>query len=358
MYLTIPTDVATALGLDPTMTYRVKKFLYGLPDAGRAYYMAYSKHLEEHGYKRSGSDSCLFIKLADGLRTYAWIHVDDTFVVSTHKEELALFQDVLRKRFKITVKNEVAGYLGVQMKTLADGSVELTQPKLLQSIFEEFHPERSPRLSSATAPQHLSSTSTLASPGISQKRYLHLLGALIYLTKSRPDIATAVSFGGTKSASPTEEDFDSLLHIVKYLWNTQSEGLILHRGINPIGSPLTLTCYVDASYLTHADAKSHSGYCLSFGTIGTFYSRSSKQTLVATSSTHAEMRALYTLVIDIIYVEHLCQELGRPLFLPAIIFEDNRPVIDLTASISARLKKSKHFLMLIEFVKEQVISDL
>ena len=70
------------------------------------------------------------------------------------------------------------------------------------------------------------------------------------------------------------------------------------------------------------------------------------------------MRALYTLVLDIIFIENLCRELGRPVKLPAIVFEDNLPVIDLCQSISARLKKSKHFLMLIDFVREQVLAGL
>jgi hypothetical protein len=62
-----------------------------------------------------------------------------------------------------------------------------------------------------------------------------------------------------------------------------------------------LKCYVDASsYLIHSDSKSHTGYTLSFGDTGTFFSRSLKQSLVATSSTHAEMKGLYSLVQDII----------------------------------------------------------
>ena len=70
------------------------------------------------------------------------------------------------------------------------------------------------------------------------------------------------------------------------------------------------------------------------------------------------MRALYQLVLDIIYIVHLCEELGRPLTLPAIVMEDNQPVIDLTKDISSRTKKCKHFLMLVNFVREQVHNGL
>jgi hypothetical protein len=63
---------------------------------------------------------------------------------------------------------------------------------------------------------------------------------------------------------------------------------------------------------------------MSFGKIGTFYSKSGKQTLVTTSSTHAEMRALFSLVVDLIFVVNLCEELGRPLEMPCIVLEDNQ----------------------------------
>ena len=158
--------------------------------------------------------------------------------------------------------------------------------------------------------------------------YLHLEGALIYLTKSRPDIHTAVSFGATHSVKPTRGDFEELIHCLKYLEATQEEGLILKAG-EP-NRDLILKCYVDASYLTHPDSKSHQGYCLSFGDIGTFYSKSSKQQLVSTSSTESELRALQSLVVDIIFIVELCKELGREIKLPAIVFEDNGAVIALS----------------------------
>ena len=77
-----------------------------------------------------------------------------------------------------------------------------------------------------------------------------------------------------------------------------------------------------------------------------------KQPLVATSSTHAEIKALYQLTIELISIINLCDELDREIELPAIIFEDNAPTIQLTDGLSARAKKSKHFLMLVNFVKD------
>jgi len=190
-----------------------------------------------------------------------------------------------------------------------------------------------------------------------QREYLHLLGMLNYISHTRPDISTALSYAATKNTNPTKANFDELLLVVDYLWQTKEKGLILHPASYK-NAPLTLICHVDASYLAHEDAKSHTGYCLSFGKFGSFYSKSSKQKLVATSSTHAEIRALYTLTLDIIYIVHLCEEVGRPIDLPAVVFEDNQPVIDLTKTLSSKITRSKHFLMLIEFIREQVMEGL
>ena len=70
------------------------------------------------------------------------------------------------------------------------------------------------------------------------------------------------------------------------------------------------------------------------------------------------MRALYQLLLDIVYITHLCEELGRPISLPAIVLEDNQPVIDLTNDFIAQSKKCKHFNMLVNYVREQVAAGL
>jgi Reverse transcriptase (RNA-dependent DNA polymerase) len=87
LYLVLPANVAAICNLDPTDHYRIRKYLYGLPDSGRAYYKAYSTHLALHGYRRTTSDPCLFVKITGDVRTYVFTHVDDTFVCSTSSAE-------------------------------------------------------------------------------------------------------------------------------------------------------------------------------------------------------------------------------------------------------------------------------
>ena len=358
LYVILPKAVAEVCNLNPKTTYRVKKYIYGLPDSGRAYYIAYRDHLVNSGYVMTSADPCLFVRLTKDIRTYVWIHVDDTIAASTHESEFILLKNNLEQKFKITI-NDFTKHLGINIDRLNSGAVKLRQRKLLGNLFEEYPPSGR----RANQPQRISrndAMNTVDDQGnqpCDQREYLHLLGMLNYISHTRPDISTALSYAATKNTNPTKANFDELLLVVDYLWQTKEKGLILHPAPYK-NAPLTLICHVDASYLAHEDAKSHTGYCLSFGKFGSFYSKSSKQKLVATSSTHAEIRALYTLTLDIIYIVHLCEEVGRPIDLPAVVFEDNQPVIDLTKTLSSKVTRSKHFLMLIEFIREQVMEGL
>ena len=356
LYVLLPRRVALALNLDPEQTYRVRRYIYGLPDAGRAYYDAYCAHLLEHGFTRTVSDLCLFTKIiAPRRRVYVWIHVDDTLIAADRLEDIEDFKTMMQKRFEITVNAEADHHLGVNIKRLPDGSLQLTQSKLLTAIFDECKDAIEQKSSRSCVPLKPNKPEGDDTP-YDRRDYLHLLGMLNYLLRSRPDIATALSCAATKSTSPTYQDYDNLLDVVRYLWKTKHLGLTIRPGQE--SEPLHLKCYVDASFLSHGDSRGHSGYCLAIGDVGSFYSKSTKQQLVATSSTHAEVKALYQLSVDILYLINLSDEIQRPISLPAVVMEDNNPTVQLSTSLSSRIKRSKHFLMLINFIRQQVTLGL
>ena len=357
LYIMLPKRVAIALNLDPDQTYRVKRYMYGLPDAGRAYYDAYSEHLLQHGFTRTVSDLCLFVKIhAPDRHVYVWIHVDDTLIAGDRLEDIESFKQMMTKRFEITVNAEADHHRGVNIQRLEDGSLKLTQSKLLATIFDECQHVLGSESTRPIVPLRPNNPQSDESTPYDRKSYLHLLGMLNYLLRSRPDISTALSYAATKSSSPTTQDYDNLLDVVKYLWKTKHVGLVIRPG--NINEPLHLKCYVDASFLSHGDSRGHSGYCLSIGDLSSFYSKSTKQQLVATSSTHAEVKALYQLTVDILFLINLSDEIQRPIALPAIILEDNNPTVQLSSSLSSRIKRSKHFLMLINFIRHQVSMGL
>ena len=234
LYLKFPKPLAEACGIDPQQLYRIKKYLYGLPDAGRAYYLAYSNVLVESGYTKSMSDPCLFtyINAETGIRTYAWIHLDDTFVSSTHESELKRFQDLIGAAFPITAKYDVGSHLCVSMEINPDGSITLSQPKLLQQLIEEYPlPTRKSKYPAASRRDYNSIADDINKLEEVEEdgfKYMRLLGQLNYVTISRPDILPAVSYAARKVKNSNEKDYQNLLQIVAYLRQTSDYGLTLN----------------------------------------------------------------------------------------------------------------------------------
>ena len=347
-------NIADICGLPRGQLYRIRKALYGLPASGRLWYEHYTSSLKHEGYVQSKFDPCLFTRINESETTYICLFVDDTYVFSNQPEHMDTFVTSMRKYYQVTLDTKGNSFLGIQFSRQDDGSTILTQPKLLNKLLKEYpsvgrkytqdHPY-------GPTPSRDADPTRTASPPANQSDYLRLLGMLLYLTKSRPDIMAAVSFGASKAAKPTTHDQQQLMYIVEYIRKTPDRG---HRIYAASGKPLQLYCTVDASYLLHPDSKGQTGYTIGLYTEGTFYNRSAKQALVSTSSTHAEMRAIFTLVKDLLFIFSICLDLQLDLQLPAIIMEDNSAVITITTDDQAYLKKCKHFLMVINYIREQV----
>ena len=79
-----------------------------------------------------------------------------------------------------------------------------------------------------------------------------------------------------------------------------------------------------------------------------------KQQLLHRQPIHAEARAIFTLAKELNFLIALCQELHIPLELLAIIIEDNSAVVTMTNSDSGYTKKCTHFLMVLNYIKEQI----
>jgi hypothetical protein len=231
--------------------------------------------------------------------------------------------------FEITTDPEAESFLGVTFTYDEEGNCKLGQKKLLTKLFNENAPLktgkrwRPPTHPYGPAPTHGEELTEEDKQAVDVTLYLRLLGLLMYLTKSRPEISTAVSFGATNSHNPLQHRYKELLYVVEFLRATPEDGLIIRVSHD---SKIQFYCQVDASYLLHKDSKGHTGYAIGLTGGGYFYIRSSKQALVSTSSTHAEMRAVYTLVKDLLFLIYMCYELRVELQLPAMIFEDNSAV--------------------------------
>ena len=156
--------------------------------------------------------------------------------------------------------------------------------------------------------------------------YLNAIGALMYLAQcTRPDIAFAVNLLARFSSEPTRRHWNGIKHIFRYLRGTIDLGLYYSKESTTSG----LVGYSDAGYRSDPHkARSQTGYLFCYN--GTVISwRSKKQSLVATSSNHSEIIALYEAGRECVWLRSIITHIHNSCCLTSItnsstiIYEDN-----------------------------------
>ena len=162
--------------------------------------------------------------------------------------------------------------------------MKLTMPGFLNALFEDLHIDESCK---AVITPMAREYSELLEPE-QHKKYMKVLGDLIWFLKVRYDINSAVVRLATRAQSPTVKDWEAIMRVVRYLFHTRHLGAVISKGAGANNTDITrLYCWVDAAYNCHNDSKSHSGYCFSLNSdvnSGMFYVRSMKQSNIALSS--------------------------------------------------------------------------
>jgi hypothetical protein len=154
--------------------------------------------------------------------------------------------------------------------------------------------------------------------------YLSAIGALMYLANfTRPDIASVVNLLARYSAAPTRRYWAGIKTVLRYLQGTQDLGLFYKRN-----QELTMLGYAEAGYMydPHND-KSQTGFIFLYG--GTTISWGSfKQTLVATSTNHLEIIAMYEAARECVWLRRMANHILKSCVLnvinnPTFIYVDN-----------------------------------
>jgi hypothetical protein len=162
----------------------------------------------------------------------------------------------------------------------------------------------------------------------------------------RPDILLSVVYLSTRSQEPTEQDYKKLLRILSYLKATINIKLRLSC------DNLHIHCHCDASYGSHHDGGSHTGYFISLGSTKSYlYAKSTKQKIYATSSTEAELVAAVDSVKTIIWIQNLINEINIEHIPQSTLYQDNKSVIFLIKDISKH-RRSKHMLIKLNYIKQ------
>ncbi|GJT45969.1 putative ribonuclease H-like domain-containing protein [Tanacetum coccineum] len=172
----------------PNKVYKVIKPLYGLHQAPRTWYETLSSFLMENGFRRGTIDKTLFIKKKKSDIMLVQVYVDDIIFGSTKKSMCTEFEECMHKRFQMSYMGELTFFLGLQVKQHPDG-LFISQDKYVADILKKFD---FVSIRTATTPIESNKPLVKDEDGVDVDVDVHvyrsMIGSLMYLTASRPDI--------------------------------------------------------------------------------------------------------------------------------------------------------------------------
>nr|GFB08675.1 hypothetical protein [Tanacetum cinerariifolium] len=209
------------------------------------------------------------------------IYVDDIIFGSTNKDLCKAFEKLMKDKFQMSSMGELKFFLGLQVKQKQKG-IFISQDKYVAEILRKF---------SLTDGKSVSTPIDTEKPLIKDPdgedvdvhTNISMIGLLMYLTSSRPDIMFAVCACARFQVTPKVSHLHAFKRIIRYLKDK------LHLGLwYPKDSPCNLVAYSDSNYADASlDRKSITGGCQFLGCkLISWHCKN--QTVVATSSTEAE----------------------------------------------------------------------
>jgi hypothetical protein len=170
--------------------YKLHKVLYGLKQAPRALYECLRDFLIDNGFRIDKMDSTLFTRRMGKNLFVCQIYVDDIIFGSTNKSFSDEFSKIMTDRFKMSIMGELTFFLGLQIKQVRDGTF-ISQTKYTRDILKKFGMDNAKPIKTLVgANGHLDLD--MGGTSVDQKVYHSMIGSLIYLCASRPDIMLSV----------------------------------------------------------------------------------------------------------------------------------------------------------------------
>ncbi|GJX09290.1 putative ribonuclease H-like domain-containing protein [Tanacetum coccineum] len=327
----------------PEKVYKVVKALYGLHQAPRAWYATLSTFLLKNGYRRGTIDKTLFLKKDKHDIILVQVYVDDIIFGSTKKSWCDEFEALMKSRFQMSSMGELTFFLGLQVKQKPDG-IFISQDKYVAEILKKFD-----FASVKTASTPIETQKPLVkdeeASDVDVHLYRSMIGSLMYVTASRPDIMFVVCACSRFQVTPKTSHLSAVKRIFRYLKGKPKLGLWYPRE-----SSFDLESYSDSDYAgANLDRKSTTGGCQFLGRrLITWQCK--KQTIVATSTTEAEYVAAASCCGQVLWIQNQMLDYGFN-FMNTKIYIDNESTICIVKN-PVYHSKTKHIAIRHHFIRD------
>ncbi|GJR28606.1 retrovirus-related pol polyprotein from transposon TNT 1-94 [Tanacetum coccineum] len=317
----------------PTHVYRLKKALYGLKQAPRAWYDTLSRFLLDNKFSKGAVDPTLFTRKTGKHILLVQIYVDDIKFCR------------MSSKFQMSMMGQMSFFLGLQVSQNPEG-IFINQSKFALEILKKFRMDSCDPVDTPMVDRLKLDEDPLGIP-VDQTRFRSMVGSLMYLTASRPDLVFAVCMCARYQASPTKKHLEALKRVFRYLRGTINWGLWY-----PKDTAMALTAYADADHAGCQDTRrSTSGSAQFLGDKLVSWS-SKKQKSTAISTTEAEYIAMSGCCAQILWMRSQLTDYGF-VFNKIPLYCDNRSAIALCCN-NVQHSRSKHIDIRHHFIREQV----
>jgi len=325
--------------------YKLKKALYGLKQAPRAWYSEIDAYLSICKFKRSTSEATLYTRSdLEGNLIIVSIYVDDIVYTSSSERLLSEFKREMMQRYEMSDLGLLHHFLGMGILQ-TDQGVFIHQGKYAKSLLSKFGLDDCKPVSIPLATgEKLKKLdeSELADEGL----YRRIVGSLLYLTATRPDLMYAASLLSRFMTGPTKIHMGAAKRILRYMQGTLSYGIEYVRD-----QSVTLIGFCDADWAgSEDDNRSTSGYAFSFG-IGVFSWSSMKQNTVALSTAEAEYVSASEATAQAIWLRFVLDDLGEMQAEATPLFCDNMSAISMARNPIFH-QRTRHINRKYHFIRE------
>ncbi|GKE92489.1 putative ribonuclease H-like domain-containing protein, partial [Tanacetum coccineum] len=170
----------------PDKVYNVEKALYGLHQAPKAWYETLPTYLLDNGFHRGQIDKTLFIKRHKDDILLVQVYVDDIIFGSTKKQMSNEIETLMHDKFQMSSIGELSFFLGLQVKQKSDG-IFISQDKYVAEILKKFD-FALVKTASTLMETNKALVKDKEAEDVDDHLYRSMIGTLMYLTASRPDI--------------------------------------------------------------------------------------------------------------------------------------------------------------------------
>ncbi|GJR76433.1 retrovirus-related pol polyprotein from transposon TNT 1-94 [Tanacetum coccineum] len=206
----------------PNHIYRLKKALYGLKQAPRAWYDKLSSFLIEHGFTKGIIDPTFFTRRHGGDILLVQVYVDGIIFGSTNLDFSKRFANLMKNNFEMSMMGELKLFLGLQVHQ-SPRSIFISQSQYAIELLKKHGLDKCVSMSTPMATERLDAD--LHGTPTDQTTYHRMIGGLMYLTASRPDIAFATFVCARYQARPTVKHLKEVKRIFRYLIQSYNMGL-------------------------------------------------------------------------------------------------------------------------------------